>query len=265
MQHQVNIDEIALQLAGGLSLDQLREKQAPRHTPTPNVPQNERAAEYLKKLQEEPGRQPLMVSRSVRQEMDYDAARRRVWAMFQMRAAHLTQITNQDFSWNIEDPSLLANLVKYFINDPSCAWPLTKGLFVYGLPGTGKSEFMAILSRFTNEYELSKAFHVTSMSEVYVSAKSNADFDPIGPNVQFDRALDEFGRHVGPVKRFGDDLDINEALIEARYERSRRYGQLTHLITNITPNEVAAMFSPMVFDRIRSMCTSVHFKGNSKR
>lgn len=103
------------------------------------------------------------------------------------------------------------------------------------------------------------------MSETYVKAKSEKGFDPITPNIQLDRVLDEFGRYTGAVTTFGESLDINEAILEARYPRYRHGGQLTHIIANISPNQTAPILSGMIFDRIGQMCTSVYFKGQSKR
>ena len=199
--------------------------------------------------------------------MDYDTARRKVWAIMQERAAQIEYLDNQRFEWEFDEheKQILKNLTRYFINDSNCEWQLTKGLFLYGAPGTGKTEIMRAMSRFCEENDLRKKFVFGSLSEIYSRTKSDKDFDPITPNVQFDRLFDEFGRNTGPVIRFGDPLDIVEVLIEQRYERSRRYGQLTHFIANGTPNEINELFSPMVFDRLRSMCTSVHFKGKSKR
>lgn len=209
----------------------------------------------------------LMITRQTAQEMEYDTARRKVWALMLLRAAHISELENQNFEWDMEPDfaNTVRQLTKYFINDPSCEYPLTKGLFLYGLPGTGKTELMHIFERFTRENELSKAFQFSSLSKIYTDAKANADFDPVSPNVCFDRCFDEFGRYLGAVKRYGDDLDINEAIIEQRYERMKRYGQLTHLIANMTPNETENKFSPMLADRIGEMCTGVFFTGKSKR
>lgn len=266
-----NIDEIARELAHGLSLNELREKQAPKFQMQPTTTENAatpEGADYLRRLFAEPGtRQTVMVVRRVAQEMDYADARRKVWALLQMRAAHIETLDNRPFEWKFDEgeANIVRNLTRYFINDPACEWPLTKGLFLYGAPGTGKTELAQVFARFTEENFLSKQFTYSSLSEIYVRAKSDKDFDPVTPNVQFDRAFDEFGRHTGPVLRFGEPLDINEAIIEARYERQRRYGQLTHFIANTTPNETQTAFSPMIYDRIRSMCTGVVFTGKSKR
>ena len=233
--------------------------------------QIEFARAYWERVFSEPQRQSqgLAMARNTNQEMSYDAARKSFWAILQLRAAHIEVLENTPFEWQFdpEQADIVKNMLKYFINDPSCKWPLTKGLFVYGAPGTGKTEILTSLSEFCfrQQPELTKSFKMCSLSQIYVEAKANKDRDPIQPNVQNDRCFDEFGRYTGHITRFGDTLDINEAIIEQRYERSRRYGQLTHFIANATPNELEGKFTPMIFDRLRSMCTSVHFSGSSKR
>ncbi len=274
MNQQHNIDELARQLAGNMSLEQLRARQSggvqvaepARQTPE----QQAKAAEYWQRVFSDvaPAQTTLMVSRRTVQEMDYETARKKVWALLQLRAAHIADLENNpEFKWQFsdDDRANLQNIVRYFVNDPACAYPLTKGLFLYGAPGTGKTEIMKVMERFCRENSLTKAFEFTSLSGIHIQTKAEKDHDPITKNVQHDRCFDEFGRFVGPVIRYGESLDINEALIEMRYERFKRYGQLSHFIANTTPNEMKDAFSPMIFDRLRSMCTSIHFKGESKR
>ena len=267
-----DINEIARELAGGLSLDQLRERQNAQVLPTaqPKTPEQiAREAEYWSRVfAERPERQRTFVSRSTAQEMPYNEARSKFWACMQMRAAHIAVLENNPaFDWIVDAgfAAILRNLVKYLVNDASGDYPLTKGLFLFGQTGTGKTEVMQAAAAFADQYDLSKKFTLCSMSEVYNRTRADKEYDPVTDNQQFDRCFDEFGRNTGPVIRFGDPLDINEAIIEARYTRFRRYGQLTHFISNMTPNEAEAQFSPMVFDRLRSMCTSVVFSGPSKR
>lgn len=270
-----NIDELARQLAGNLSLDELRARQSGGvyvAEPAKQTPEQQaKTAEYWQRVFSDVSpvvQSAIMVSRRTAQEMEYETARKRVWSLLQLRAAHIIDLENNpEFRWifSDDDRANLQNIVRYFINDPACAYPLTKGLFMYGAPGTGKTEIMQVMERFCRENTLTKSFELTSLSAVHIQTKAEKDCDPITKNVQHDRCLDEFGRFVGPVTRFGESLDINEALIEMRYERFRRYGQLSHFIANTTPNEMQGAFSPMVFDRLRSMCTSIHFKGDSKR
>lgn len=265
-----NIEKIATQLAGGLSLDELRRRQSGEAKQRVKSPEEiEAESEYWARVfAEKPARPEMLMCRSTAQEMEYDDARKKFWGVMQMRASHIAVLENNpEFEWIItpELSVILRNLVKYFINDRTSEIPLTKGLFVFGENGTGKTEIMQSFSRFTEANNLTKRFIFGSMSEVYSRARADKDFDPITPNEQRDRCFDEFGRNVGPIIRFGDALDINEAIIEARYNRFRRYGQITHFIANMAPNEAEVKLSPMVFDRLRSMCTSIEFTGKSKR
>lgn len=270
-----NLEEIARKLAGNLSPEQMRERWAARENgdkfTAPERSDSERAY-WQEVFREREPANALFVTRSTRQEMEYNAARSKVWALMQLRAAHISDLQNEPFEWDMtpEFAAALRGLTKYFINDPSAEHdgkplPLTKGLFIYGAVGTGKTEIMLIFERFCRDNNLTKAFQFSSLSKIYTDAKASADFDPIAPNVCFDRCFDEFGRYTGAAKRYGDDLDINEAILEQRYERFKRYGQLTHLVSNMDTNEAKDRFSPMIFDRVRSMCSGIYFKGESKR
>ena len=266
-----DIDAIARDLAANLSPDQLREKWEARQnlyaSKTVDSPEVTAYREkYWKRCQTE--KPALFVTRQTRQEMDYETARRKVVELLNERGDQIARIENNPaFRWvfNEEEKAIIKNLVKYFINDPTGEYPLAKGLFVYGPPGTGKTELMRIMGLFTTGENLTKAFVFTSLSDVHLKTKTDKNYDPIELNVQNDRCFDEFCRFVGPVIRFGESLDINEALIELRYERNKRYGQLTHFIANTTPNEAQNAFTAMIFDRLLSMCTSVVFRGEGKR
>lgn len=271
--HSIDIDALANELSKGMSLDAMREKMNRGILSTgsipplaPLVPTTEKGRAYLEQLRGEAKPAPL-VARDLSQPMKWEVARRKVWALFEMRAAHLSEIEDREFNWVFDESNLaiIRNLIRYFINDRECAWPLTKGLFVYGLPGTGKTEIMQVFERFCRDNDLPKAFQFTSMAETYVKAKAEKGFDPITQNIQLDRCFDEFGLYTGAVTTFGESLDINEAIIEARYKRFRQSGQISHFISNMATDEVKTAFSPMIFDRIKQMCTGVFFNGESKR
>lgn len=244
------------------------EKRKPAGYVAPTPEQQAAAKDYWTSVfSSEPKQSPLWVSQPTKQEMDYMEARKKVWAILQLRAAHIEDIEGRAFEWifNDEEKAILQNIVRYFINDPASQYPLSKGLFLYGSPGTGKTEIMRAMSRFCADNDLSKAFVFCSLSHIHIEAKANKKYDPVTPNVQQQRCFDEFGRYIGPITRYGDLLDINEAIIEQRYERGRRYGQITHFIANATPNELNQALSPMISDRLRSMCTGIVFSGTSKR
>jgi len=266
-----DINEIAKELAGGLSLDQLRSKQDGDRSDQrrPKTPEEiEREWAYWEKVMNptptpNAGPRPRIFT----QEMEYELAKRELWKIFQERAYHISINEDRDFRWQFteSDGANIRNMLKWFINDPSGALPINRGLYIYGARGTGKTEVIDALRIFAANNKLQKQFISSRMSDIYQAAKADKDFDPVTVNVQFDRIFDEFARFTGPVKRFGDDLDINEAIMEQREARYKSYGQLTILISNGSKEQVEPVLSSMLFDRVRSFTSDVHFEGESKR
>lgn len=212
---------------------------------------------------------------AIKQEMSYDQARKAVWILFEERANEIALLEgNTNFNWDFSNGKgdLIGNIIRYFINDPSCrlgsdkdgASVLAKGLFLYGPVGTGKTETIMIMEKFCRNEGLTKAFTFCSMAQIYVNTKSSKGYNPIEINVQGNRAFDEFGLYLGAVTRFGETIDPTEAIFEERYNRWRKYGQTTILISNQTPETIKPNLSPMLADRFK-MFTPVLLGGESKR
>jgi len=270
-----SLEQIAKQLAGGATLEELRTRQSnatqllnPQSRPRTEEDKTKEVA-YCEKVFAEREKQLNPVKpRSFRQEMEYSLARVRLIEILDKRADFIAANESRPgFKWTftLQDGEVIQNLIKWFINDPSGIYPINRGLYVYGKPGTGKTEILQCLIELAKKWSLTKCPDYSRLSETYTMAKSDASYDPITTNVQFDRVFDEFGRFTGAVKRYGDDLDINEAIIEQREARWKRYGQLTILISNGSKAQIESLFSSMLFDRIRSFTTDVHFSGDSKR
>ena len=270
-----SLEHIAKQLAGGATLEELRTRQSnakqllsPQSRPQTEEEKARELAYWEKVFAEREKQQNPIKPRSFRQEMEYADARVRLIEILNKRADFIAvNESKPGFKWTftLEDGEVIQNLIKWFINDPSGAYPINRGLYVYGKPGTGKTEILQCLIELGQKWALSKCPDYSRLSETYTMAKADAGYDPVTTNVQFDRVFDEFGRFTGAVKRYGDDLDINEAIIEAREARWKRYGQLTILISNGSKDQIQGLFSSMLFDRIRSFTTDVHFSGDSKR
>jgi hypothetical protein len=269
-----DLEKIAHELAGGMTLQDLREKQGRRAEPKPKAQAQIDAEVRYWDAVFSSEKQPAgyFMGRNVKQEMPYDEARVKLWAVMQQRAAEISLAENRPFQWQFDDAEkgIVQFLLKYFINDPTAEWKgervnLCKGLFFFGPTGTGKTEMLHLFHRFTGIHGLSKQFQISSMSEAYRRAKIDSESDPLTAMIYLDRAFDEFGRDMGSVLRFGNQIDLNEAVIEARYERHKRYAQLSFFTANMTPNEATGLLSPMVSDRLRSMCIGIPFTGKSKR
>lgn len=228
---------------------------------------SEKGAQYLAGIwQERPtASAPTVKMRSFEQVCDYSE----IWKPFAMhmkqREIEISAQRGEAFTWEFsaDMKRKIADILRYFVNDRKSEIPLYKGLLIYGQPGTGKTEIMQAVQVAAKAVNSPKVFEWTNLSEEYTKAKANQNYDPIEKNVMFDRCFDEFLRQFGPVNPRG--LDITEAAIEQREARFKRYGQLTHIVSNLDTVEMADILSKMAFDRIRSMCTSIEFDGESKR
>ena len=265
-----DIEKLAAKLANGKSLAQMQSNWE-RRDPAQRFAQPEKTpAElaYWEKVWEGAKVSPNIWSVFYKPEkLSFEEAKKSLWQIFLQRADEIATITQKPFAWQFSEKEAenINDLLRYFLNDPAGKYPIHKGLFVFGAVGTGKTEIMQVFQRWAKAQNLQKQFVFTSLSQVYTRAKSEGDYDPVFENVLYNRLFDEFGRYTGNVLSFGNPIDINEAIIEQRYAKFQRYGQITHFVANAQPNETKAMFSPMVYDRLRSMCSSVHFEGKSKR
>lgn len=213
-------------------------------------------------------RPSLNVVQRRNKEMEYEDARHRLWAILKFRAAEIISATGRDFNFHFQPEQLevIRGMIRYFINDPASPYALEKGLFVYGDNGTGKTEIMHAFSRFCEQYDLSKKFRIVQMPDVYRRAQSGEDVAE--QYQQQTTCFDEFARVTGTVLQYGNPVNPNESILEARYLRFKRYGQITHLIANATPGDITgtnSVLSPAVQDRIREMFTPVLYPGKSHR
>ncbi len=265
------IKKLAQQLAHGLSLEQMRDRMEQPRTVIREVPPEVavRTAQYWDNVFSGNTQKAARRARTFKQEMGYEDARRMVMQEFNRRADEIEGTTGAPFVWDIpkggELAAIIRQMIMYFINDPACEWPLNKGLFIYGAPGIGKTEIMGIMKAFCDAADLSKRFEMTSLSALYGRARSDKQFDAVQSAVTMDRCFDEFLRASGAVNYYGDQIDLNEAIIEERYNRKQAYGQISYFISNGDTQTIKSMLSLPVFDRVRGMCTSVHFPGASKR
>lgn len=175
--------------------------------------------------------------------------------------------SNPDFAWSFspEDKAIIGQLIRYFINDPVCIWSLTKGLWLWSGVGVGKTEIVQLMSKFTKKLNLSKSFNFVNMSEEYDTARNDKNCNNLDKLIQGNKCFDEFLYRHGDVNSYGNKINLNESIIESRYIRNQKYGQITHLISNVSPLESETILNARITDRLMEMCTVVEWKGESKR
>ena len=196
----------------------------------------------------------------------YDIARKTVIDIMEERAYRKSKLIGREFKYDFTGiGDTIKDLIHYFVNSSEGSLDLSKGIFLHGVPGTGKTEIMQILQEATSRINLRSQFTIESLSIMYDRARGSEVYNPIPDAVQLNKCFDEFGRHSGAVMRFGNPLNITETLIEQRYIRFEASGQKTHFISNFSPDEAMQMLSPAIRDRLKKMCQSVKFGEKSHR
>ena len=131
----------------------------------------------------------------------------------------------------------------------------TKGLFLYGPNGTGK----------------------TTAMQPYIKSKWNGSSIDINMLVQqkgrgylqrysiHDMYIDDLGREDSTVSSYSDkDIKVMHDLIFIRYQAFKQ-GYRTHFSSNLGFSELQEKYGVAITDRIKEMCDVVEFKGESLR
>lgn len=265
----IDINEVAKELSGGKSLDELRAAaNRKQQRSLENVGKlSEHGKEYLATIwnnQNESKEKKVLISYN--QEGNYDTAKKYFWEMILQREkeiAILKNISSYKIFFTPDQADVIRNILKWLINDSSSTLKLDKCVWLYGEVGTFKTELMQLLAKFSQHHNLSKKFFFVDWSIDYEDFIT--DDKKYQSLIQFNRCFDEFLKKTNDVSDFGNKENPNETLIEVRYKKYQAFGQKTILISNFAPIEAQEMLSKQAYDRIRGMFVSIQMPGTSKR
>jgi len=265
-----NVDPAeALKMMKKAEQDFLERRQSRMNGTTPDPEKLKKEIEYWNRVHStSKSKGTIMPAVIPLNEMPYDEAKARLNGIFLVRQQQIRISQGRpDFKIEFDETqkAVLHQMLLYFINDPACKYDLHKGLYVWGDFGTFKTETMLCFSQFTQNAGLYKAFEFTVMSEIYQRYPDEPQTDFVQDASQHFRCFDEVGRITGQVMKMGNPIDLNETIFERRYKKFQFSGQITHMISNASPNDISKMVTPALADRIRSMIQGIHFKGHSKR
>lgn len=165
--------------------------------------------------------------------------------------------------------SVLAWVWKY---DPwnICRLDYRKGLFLYGPVGTGKSTLLKGLQKYMNSIKRRDilkdhriGFFWKSASELANSYAGDGQEKLLQWCSDCNLLIDELGREPRPAKHYGTELNVIQFLLQLRYDH--RMSDVTHLTSNIRPEDVMPMYGDYISDRFREMFNIIHWGGESKR
>jgi DNA replication protein DnaC len=151
-----------------------------------------------------------------------------------------------------------------------CGLDYNKGLFLFGPVGTGKSTVMKGLQKYMNyvksrdildDYRI--GFFWKSASELANSYAGNGQEKLLQWCDECNLLIDELGREPRPAKHYGTELNVIQFLLQLRYDR--RKGNITHITSNVSPQDIMPLYGDYISDRFREMFNIIHWGGSSKR
>lgn len=131
-----------------------------------------------------------------------------------------------------------------------------KGLWIIGVPGTGKTRLIEAISQ--NQLAPIK---IVSMIDVADSVKSSGEYNL----TSFNRVLfDDAGSEQATVNHYGTKINWLKDFLELYYTKRQSFSRLI-VTTNCDFKEIEELYGYRVRSRIREMFNVFHLKGSDRR
>lgn len=159
------------------------------------------------------------------------------------------------------------NALLYFRGDERSEWDLSKGLFIHGGTGSGKSIFFEIFKRYTAK--LNHNSFIKSKQTVIVSEVGNKGIIAldkyIKSRIPVILYIDDFGSANSVIQHYGNEFDVMDELIQARYDEFIKSGAITHVTTNVKPGDFKTKFNERITSRMNQMFNVIKFPDKDYR
>lgn len=146
-----------------------------------------------------------------------------------------------------------------------------KGFFLYGDLGRGKTMTLQAMRQYMNsvtrrheidDYRLEAWWKTASeLANIYAAEGQPALIKYAAADVNI--VIDEFGREPIPASCYGTKMNVLQFLLQLRYDHRRE--SVTHITTNMMPEQLEPMYGNYVADRCKEMFNFIEFKGESLR
>jgi DNA replication protein DnaC len=151
---------------------------------------------------------------------------------------------------------------------------LSKGLFIVGGVGTGKSLIFKIFKEYTRKTLHVNSFKYYNVNEIidnvnisgkeYLRQFSDNLIDRNQAN-PYTIYIDDIGASNEDINHFGTKTNVIEELFSLRYNVFLKYRKLTHMSSNLYPKDLSAKYDVRIVDRIIEMFNVIEMNGISKR
>ena len=180
-----------------------------------------------------------------------------------------------NFKIDKNNEAAIINLIHYF-NGTSLN--TSKGLFVRGEIGTGKTLLMKIFKWYANIFMPDYCFRMISSRQIaeMFAIEGHKAMNDFTYNTQMHSSggkqsnpakicIDDIGTEQTKVKHFGTDANIINELLMTRYDIFTSTGTVTHMTTNLKLSELKEIYGDRVISRLVEMCNDIVIGGGDRR
>jgi len=160
-------------------------------------------------------------------------------------------------------------LAHFFTGNEMPDLDLTKGIYIYGNKGSGKTLAMKIMKDFTKEIIRNNGFKfynateikqgVTDIKDAYWAVLNYLDGKPTTVFV------DDIGTGYDEINTFGTKFNVTEALISERYIHFMRESRFLHVTSNISPLYFQTTYDERIVSRMNEMFNFIEISGPDYR
>lgn len=150
---------------------------------------------------------------------------------------------------------------QYFAGDPSCPFPLHKGIILSGSVGTGKTTLFRAFDLTHRYHDMDFLLSEKNVSPFIIKScrsiarnyadKKDGGIESLKPYYVKNRMFDDFGAE-NPSSHYGYRLDVMNEIIQERYDN--RYKSRTYFTTNLTYEQINKTYDVRASSRLDEMC-----------
>jgi len=174
---------------------------------------------------------------------------------------NLAKSIEADFQLTDENKTVLNDLLMYFIGREL---DRNKGIWISGPVGTGKTLLFQIFKIYSSEILRKNSFIEQRYSELI--AKFNKDeFEALSKYDISSILIDDIGVGQIEVNHFGNEINFIDLLIDFRYSALKYKKKITHVTTNLYPNQFKDLVDKRTFSRMQEMFNLIELRGDDYR
>lgn len=243
--------------------------------PTVFMPTTQKQIDYMEKVNAVPVAKSQTFDQCLRNAGEQIERKRRHFQTLDMSFDEVKHIFWRIFKEGIEKAAknfvidgnlieVLPELIKHATNDITGAYPLTKGIYLYGGVGIGKSNIIESLRAFSLAIVFKK-FSIVNVSDLSIQIKIKKDYSVLEKYESGRWCFDDLGAD-NTVNTYGNTDDISKLLLFSWYEHQHKQNITLYATGNEDPETLFDRYQDARFaDRFRELFTPVLLTGKSKR